>query len=44
VSTALGLVGLLGFILVVIAVAAAITWVVVKLTPKRERGPKQPAA
>jgi hypothetical protein len=33
VSTALGLIGLAFFIVCVIALAAAVTWAVVKLTP-----------
>jgi len=32
-STALGLVGLVGFIALVIALAMAITWAVVKISP-----------
>jgi hypothetical protein len=33
--TALGLIGLVGFIVAVIALAAAVTWAVVKLSPQR---------
>ncbi len=41
-STALGLVGLLVFIVCVIALAAAVTWVVVKVLPAdRDRKPRQ---
>jgi hypothetical protein len=40
-ATALGLVGLAAFIVCVIALAAAVTWAVVKLTPQRDR--KSPA-
>src|SRR5439155_13727873 len=35
-ANALGLIGLLAFIVSVIAVAAAVTWLVVKVSPKRE--------
>jgi hypothetical protein len=35
-STALGLVGLLVYIACVISLAAAVTWLVVKLLPARE--------
>ncbi|MGN6429959.1 MAG: hypothetical protein ACTHNB_04390 [Gaiellaceae bacterium] len=35
-ETVLGLIGLVVFIVCVIALAAGITWVVVKLSPKRE--------
>ena len=34
-ATALGLVGLLFFIVAVIVLAAAVTWVVVKISPSR---------
>jgi hypothetical protein len=38
-STALGLLGLVAFIVAVIALASGITWVVVKLSPqKKETG------
>jgi hypothetical protein len=36
-ATALGLVGLLAFIVAVIALAAAVTWIVIKLTPQRDK-------
>jgi hypothetical protein len=39
-ETVLGLIGLAVFIVSVIALAAAITWVVVKLSPKREDAPE----
>jgi hypothetical protein len=35
-ATALGLIGLLVFIVCVIVLAAGITWLVVKVSPKRE--------
>ena len=39
-ATALGLLGLLGFIVGVIALASGITWLVVKVSPqKKEAGP-----
>ncbi len=37
-ATALGLLGLLVFIVSVIALAAAITWLVVKISPQRDKG------
>jgi flagellar biogenesis protein FliO len=37
VLTALGLIGMVLFIVAVIALAAAVTWVVVKLTPTRDK-------
>jgi hypothetical protein len=37
-ATALGLLGLVAFIVCVIALAAAVTWAVVKITPQRDRG------
>ncbi len=40
-STALGLIGLLAFICAVIALAAAVTWLVIKLTP--QRGDREPS-
>ena len=43
-STVLGLIGLVFFIIGVIALAAGVTWTVVKLSPPREPKPKQPAA
>jgi len=36
-STALGLIGLVAFIVCVIALAAGITWLVVKISPKKEK-------
>jgi hypothetical protein len=44
VSSVLGLIGLAFFIVGVIALAAGVTWTVVKLSPPREPKPKQPAA
>jgi hypothetical protein len=38
-ETVLGLIGLVVFIVCVIALAAAITWVVVKLSPTRDDAP-----
>jgi hypothetical protein len=35
-ATVLGLIGLVVFIICVIALAAGITWLVVKISPKRE--------
>jgi hypothetical protein len=35
-ATALGLIGLVAFIVCVIALAAAITWLVVKISPQRK--------
>jgi predicted PurR-regulated permease PerM len=35
-ATALGLFGLVGFIIGVILLASAITWLVVKITPQRD--------
>ena len=43
-DTALGLLGLVAFIVAVVALAAAITWTVVKLTPNRSRGESEPQA
>jgi hypothetical protein len=43
-ATALGLIGLVLFIVCVIALAAGVTWLVVKVTPQRKREPEQPAA
>ena len=46
-ETALGLVGILIFALCVVALAAAVTWLVVKLSPAKsaKAGPKsEPAA
>jgi hypothetical protein len=39
-ATALGLAGLLAFIVFVILLAAAITWTVIKLTPQRDQAEK----
>jgi hypothetical protein len=36
-ASALGLIGLFAFIVCVIALAAAVTWTVVKLTPQRNQ-------
>jgi hypothetical protein len=36
VSTALGLIAFVGYVLAVVGVAAAVTWVVVRLTPSRK--------
>jgi flagellar biogenesis protein FliO len=36
-GTLLGLLGLVVFIVCVIALAASVTWLVVKLTPQRDR-------
>ncbi len=38
-DTVLGLIGVVAFIVAIIAVAAAITWAVVKLTPTRKPKP-----
>jgi hypothetical protein len=38
VSTALGLIAFVGYVLAVVGVAAAVTWVVVRLTPTRKPG------
>ncbi|HEY3549640.1 MAG TPA: hypothetical protein VGK69_01090 [Gaiellaceae bacterium] len=37
-STALGLIAFVGYVLAVVGVAAAVTWVVVRLTPTRKPG------
>jgi hypothetical protein len=42
-ETVLGLIGLVVFIVCVIALAASITWVVVKLSPARENKPQRSA-
>jgi hypothetical protein len=42
-ATGLGLLGLLAFIVAVIVIAASITWIVVKVTPKRNRKSEQSA-
>jgi len=36
VSTALGLLAFVGYVIAIIAVAAAVTWMVVRLTPSRK--------
>jgi hypothetical protein len=36
VSNALGLLAFVGYVLIVVGVAAGVTWVVVKLTPTRK--------
>jgi hypothetical protein len=38
VSTALGLLAFVGYVLVVVGAAAGVTWIVVKLTPDRKSG------
>jgi flagellar biogenesis protein FliO len=43
VATILGVLGLILFIVSVIALAAGITWVVVKLTPQRNRKQQETA-
>jgi hypothetical protein len=43
-DTVLGLIGMAVFILAVIALAAAVTWLVVKITPTRDDKPASPAA
>lgn len=43
-STVLGLLALVIFIVCIIALAAGVTWTVVKLSPPREPKPRQPAA
>jgi flagellar biogenesis protein FliO len=40
-ETVLGLIGLVVFIVCVIALAAAVTWVVVKFSPTREKAPQR---
>ncbi len=35
-STALGLIAFVGYVLVIVGAAAAVTWVVVRLTPNRK--------
>ena len=35
-STALGLIAFVGYVLAVVGAAAAVTWVVVRLTPSRK--------
>jgi len=39
-ETVLGLIGLVVFIICVIGLAAGVTWVVVKLSPTREKTPQ----
>jgi hypothetical protein len=41
-STVLGLLGLLAFIVCVIAFAAGVTWTVVKLSPLRDKPKPEP--
>jgi hypothetical protein len=36
VSTALGLIAFVGYVLAIVGVAAGVTWVVVRLTPNRK--------
>jgi hypothetical protein len=36
-ATALGLIGLVAFIVAVIALAATVTWAVIRLTPQRDK-------
>jgi hypothetical protein len=36
VATALGLIAFVGYVLAVVGVAAAVTWVVVRVTPSRK--------
>jgi hypothetical protein len=36
VSTALGLLAFVAYVIVIVAVAAAVTWLVVRLTPSRK--------
>ena len=43
-TTALGLIGIALFIVAVIALAAGVTWIVVKLTPTRDKTKTEPAA
>ena len=40
--TVLGLLGILAFCVAVIAMAAAVTWLVVKLSPSKTAKPKPP--
>ena len=35
-STALGLLAFVGYVIAIVAVAAAVTWIVVRLTPNRK--------
>jgi hypothetical protein len=43
VSTALGLIAFVGYVLAVVGVAAGVTWVVVRLTPNRKQGDQAPS-
>ena len=43
-TTALGLFGILAFIVAVIALAASVTWLVVRLTPSHSKARKQEPA
>jgi hypothetical protein len=43
-ETVLGLIGLILFIVCTIALAAGITWFVVKLSPAKDAAKKQPAS
>jgi hypothetical protein len=42
-ASALGLIGLLAFIVCVIALAAGVTWLVVKISPQRDKA-EQPGS
>jgi hypothetical protein len=37
VSNALGLIAFVGYVVAIVGVAAAVTWIVVRLTPSRKR-------
>jgi hypothetical protein len=39
-DTVLGLIGLIVFVVVIIALAAGVTWLVVKLFPQQEKKPQ----
>jgi hypothetical protein len=41
-KTVLGLLGIVLFIVAVISVAAAVTWLVVRLTPAQKKKPAEP--
>ncbi len=43
-ATALGLIGLVVFIVCVITLAAAVTWIVVKVSPQRKRDAERTAS
>jgi predicted PurR-regulated permease PerM len=43
-DTLLGLLGVVGFIIGIIALAAAVTFLIIKLTPQRKPKPKPDAA